>query len=100
MNHCLSFEQVSDEVVDQYEIPIGNFDTISECKYSIPSITSIGKLYSRMILDCAKPGEEVEELIRVFDSFISDSISDFKTGIYYENMSYLECCYQEGYLLD
>ncbi len=100
VNHCLSFEQVSDEVVDQYEIPIGNFDTISECKYSIPSITSIGKLYSRMILDCAKPGEEVEELIRVFDSFISDSISDFKTGIYYENMSYLECCYQEGYLLD
>lgn len=87
-------------MVDHYEIPIGNFDTISECKYSISSITSIGKLYSRMILDCAKPGEEVEELIRVFDSFISDSISDFKTGIYYENMSYLECCYQERHLLD
>lgn len=81
VNHCLFFEQVSDGVVDHYEIPTGSFDTISECKYSVPSITSIGKLYSRIILDCAEPGEEVAELIHVFDSFISDSISDFKTGI-------------------
>jgi len=71
-----------------------------ECEYSIPSVTSIGKLYSRLILDCAKPGEEVTELINVFDSFISDKISDFRTGVYYQNMSYLECSYQEGHLLD
>ncbi|MDE7422163.1 MAG: hypothetical protein K2N51_00440 [Lachnospiraceae bacterium] len=100
VNHCLTFEQVADEVVDYYKIPSGSFDTIIECEYAIPSVTSIGKLYSRIILDCAKPGEEITELINVFDSFISDGISDFKTGIYYENMSYLECCYQEGHLLD
>lgn len=48
VNHCLSFEQVSDEVIEQYKIPCGNFDTISECKYTIPSYMDIGKLYSIM----------------------------------------------------
>lgn len=100
VNHCLTFEQVADEMVDYYKIPSGSFDPILECEYSIPSVTSIGKLYSRMILDCAKQGEEVTELINIFNSSISDRISDFKTGIYYENMSYLECTYHEGHLLD
>ena len=34
VDHCLSFEQVSDEVVDYYKIKQGDFDTISACKYS------------------------------------------------------------------
>ncbi len=37
VNHCLSFEQVSDELIEQYQIPTGDFDTITGCKYSIPS---------------------------------------------------------------
>mgnify|MGYP001860529069 FL=1 len=100
VNHCLSFEQVSDELIAQYNIPNGNFDTITGCKYSIPSFLDIGKLYSIMIEDCARPGEEAAELIRIFSSFISDEISNFKTGLYYETPSYLECSYREGRLLD
>lgn len=100
VNHCLSFEQVSDEVIEHFKIPEGNFDTIAECKYTIPNFMDIGKLYSILIEDCAEEGKEVEELINIFSSFISDEISDFKTGVYYQNPSYLECSYQEGYLLD
>jgi len=100
VNHCLSFEQVSDEVIDRYKIPNGNFDTISECKYSIPSFMDIGKLYSIMIEDCAEPGREVDELLNIFSSFISDEISNFNTDVYYQNLSYLECSYREGHLLD
>lgn len=100
VNHCLSFEQVSDEIVEQYQIPDGYFDTVSGCKYMVPSVTSIGKLYSRLILDCARPGEEIDELIRIFSSFISDKISEFRTGVYFENMSYLECSYYAGHLLE
>ena len=37
VNHCLSFEQVSDELISQYGILCGDFDTITGCKYSIPS---------------------------------------------------------------
>lgn len=99
VNHCLSFEQVSEELIEKYQIPYGNFDTISDCKYKVPSFTAIGKLYSHMILDCSKSGDEVTELLKIFNSFISDEISDFKTGIYFENLSYLEHSYQEGCLL-
>lgn len=100
VNHCLSFEQVSDEIIEKYGISTGNFDTITKCRYTIPSFMDIGKLYSIMIEDCAKQGKEVEELMNIFSSFISDQISDFQTGVYYQNPSYLECSYREGYLLD
>ena len=100
VNHCLSFEQVSDELIEQYHIPTGDFDTITGCKYSIPSYLDIGRLYAIMIEDCAEPGKEASELIQIFSSFISDEISNFKTGLYYETPSYLECSYQEGRLLD
>ena len=100
VNHCLSFEQVSDELIEQYQIPTGDFDTITGCKYSIPSYLDIGKLYAIMIEDCAEPEKEASVLIQIFSSFISDEISNFKTGLYYETPSYLECSYQEGRLLD
>lgn len=100
VNHCLSFEQVSDEIIERYRITDGDFDTITDCSYTIPSFMDIGKLYSIMIEDCALPGQETDELISVFSSFISDRISDFQTDLYYQNPSYLECSYQAGYLLD
>ena len=100
VNHCLSFEQVSDEVIEYYKIKNGDFDTISECKYSVPSYLDIGKLYSLMVEDCSDSGQELDVLIKIFDSFISDEISDFNTDLYYQNPSYLECSYQAGKLLD
>ena len=56
VNHCLSFEQVSDEVIAQYHISPGSFDTITDCKYKVPGFQDIGRLYSIMIEDCAHPG--------------------------------------------
>ena len=100
VNHCLSFEQVSDEVISYYKITNGEFDTISDCKYPVPSYLDIGKLYRIMIEDCAAPGEEVQELINIFSSFISDEISRFQTDLYYQNPDYIECSYREGKLLD
>ncbi len=100
VNHCLSFEQVSDEIIEIYGIKPGDFDTITNCKYTIPGFMDIGRLYSIMIEDCAKPGEEVSEMIKIFKSFISDEISNFKTGVYYQNPDYLEWSYREGRLLD
>lgn len=100
VNHCLSFEQVCDEVVEYYKISQGKFDTITGCKYTVPSFLDIGKLYSIMIEDCAKPGEELREMMKIFTSFISDAISDFSTDLYYQNPSYLEWSYREGKLLD
>lgn len=73
---------------------------MTDREYTIPSFQDIGKLYSIMIEDCAEPGKEVDELMKIFSSFISDKISDFKSDVYYQNPSYLECSYEAGYLLD
>ncbi|MDE6607449.1 MAG: hypothetical protein K2K54_06820 [Lachnospiraceae bacterium] len=100
VNHCLSFEQVSDEIIEQYQIGQGEFDTITDCKYTVPGFMDIGKLYSIMIEDCAEEGKEIPELMNIFRSFISDKISDFRSDVYYQNPSYLECSYRAGYLLD
>ena len=87
-------------MIEHYGITAGDFDTITDCKYAVPSFMDIGKLYSIMIEDCAEKGKEVDELMKIFSSFISDKISDFQTDVYYQNPSYLECSYREGYLLD
>lgn len=100
VNHCLSFEQVSDEVIDYYQIKEGDFDTVSNCKYTVPGYQDIGKLYSILIEDCAEKGAEVKELMQIFCSFISDAISNFNSDLYYQNPNYLECCYKEGKILD
>ena len=100
VNHCLSFEQVSDEVISYYGIEQGDFDTLSGCKYSVPSYLDIGKLYSIMVEDCAEPGKEAEELMKIFSSFISDAISNFNSDLYYQNPDFLEWSYREGKLLD
>ena len=78
VNHCLSFEQVSDEVIQYYKITQGEFDTISNCQYSVPSFLDIGKLYSIMIEDCAKPGDELEELKKFF---LPSSVMRYRTSI-------------------
>jgi hypothetical protein len=100
VNHCLSFEQVGDEIIADYNIPDGAFDTITDCKYKIPGYQEIGRLYSIMILDCAEDGAIVNETMKIFSSFISDEISRFSTDCYYQNPDYLECSYREGRLLD
>lgn len=99
VNHCLSFEQVGEEVVDQYKIPSGDFESVENCKYEVPSYTDIGSLYCMMVLDCAPKGDEVSTAIKIFSSPISDYISDFNSDCYYQNPSYLEESFKAGKLL-
>lgn len=99
VNHSLSFEQVGEEVVERYGIPAGTFETVENCKYSVPSYTDIGRLYSIMVQDCAQPGEEIRTAIQIFSSVISDYISNFNSDCYYQNPSYLEESFRAGKLL-
>lgn len=101
VNHCLSFEQVSDELIEYFNIPDGEFDSVGDCKYTVPSVQSIGKVYQRLIISVAsKESNLVDVLYEVFSSFISDEISDFNSSVYYSNPDYLKWCYLEGKLLD
>lgn len=99
VNHCLSFEQVSEELIEQFNISDGNFDTVAECRYEVPSATSIGMLYQGLVLSTMKNGDAAQAIIDVFSSFITDEISDFNSNVYYTNPDYLRCSYLEGKML-
>lgn len=100
VNHCLSFDEVADEIIDYYQIAIGDFDSISNCKYSIPSVQSIGKVYERLISNTMLESDNIiDSIVKVFKSFISDEISDFNSSVYYSNPDYLKHSYLEGKLL-
>lgn len=98
VNHCLSFEQVSDELIKEYNIIDGNYDTVSECKYSVPSYTAIGRVYQTLICSVCK-NDVVKTMIDVFSSFICDEISDFNSNVYYSNPDYIKYSYLDGKLL-
>lgn len=99
VNHCLSFEQVAEELIKEYNISNGDFDTVKECKYTVPSITAIGRVYQMLVLATYKNEDVEQAIIDVFSSFICDEISDFNTNVYYSNPDYLRCSYLDGKLL-
>ena len=99
VNHCLSFEQVSDEWIEQYGIKEGTFDTVNSCRYNVPSVLAIGRVYQQLVVATAAANEEAQAIIDVFSSFISDEISNFNSSVYYSNPDYLKCSYEEGVLL-
>lgn len=99
VNHCLSYEQVSDEWIEQYGIEKGGFNTIKDCKYSVPSVNAIGRVYQQLVMDTAEENGEAQAIIDVFSSFLSDEISDFNSNVYYSSPDYLKCSYKAGLLL-
>lgn len=99
VKHCLSFEQVSDELIEDLNIPDGDFDTAAECRYTVPSATSIGMLYQGLVLSTMKDEDAAQAILDVFSSFITDEISDFNSNVYYTNPDYLRCSYLEGKML-
>lgn len=101
VNHCLSFEQVCDEWVEEYEIKDGNFDNILNCRYTVPAVTAIGRVFQQLISDVLKNGNTIVGVVKeVYFSFISDEITNYNSGVYYSNPSYIYYSYMEGMLLD
>ena len=100
VNHCISFDEVADEIIEYFSIKDGEFDTVSLCKYKVPSYLAIGKEYQRLIIDVKKEEEDIITTIyNVFISFLSDEISDFNSSVYYSSPQYLKYSYLEGKLL-
>ncbi len=100
VNHCLSFEQVCDEWIEAFHITEGDFDNISACRYKVPSVTSIGRVYQRLILATnTDESHMIQHIRKVYDSFISDEIADYNTSMYYSNPDYIKCSYEAGELL-
>jgi len=100
VNHCLPLEQVADEWIEDFWIPDGDFDSVGTCRYTVPPVTAIRRVYEMLISSVCPDGNYVKTLREVFSSFLSDEISWFNSNIYYSSPEYLRECWKAGAVLD
>lgn len=116
VNHCLTFEEVSDELVTMYHIPTGD-RRMDAYKYELPYYLDIGYLYADLVedvcpaanSDAIKPDMDAldqtivdslaQTIYDVFTSFLSTEISNFDSSLYYSGREYLKCCYEDGEII-
>lgn len=96
--HCDNIDRVSDDFIDQAQIPEGDFDNVAACKYAVPSHWDIGKVYKRLILMLAQEQDTaiIDTLESVYGSFICDLIEDYNSSFYYDNPQTIFQTYLNG----
>jgi len=101
-SHCLTFDETSDELIEEYHIQQGDFDSVGNCTGNVPLPIHVARTYKSLVVNIAETSNlSLDQIIYdVFTSFISDEISDFNTSTFYENPSYIYHSYLEGELLD
>lgn len=97
--HCEPIKKVANEYIEKCNIVPGQYDNVSDCKYTVPSYWDIGKVYSRLISDLFEEQEYVKGLWQVYHSWISDLLSDYNTDFYYQSRGYIAECYRQNKVL-
>ena len=76
VNHCLSFEQVSDELIEEYHIRKGKYNLTENRNPMVSTATDIGRLFRKFILNKCEQNDVEQVLIDTFLSFDADENSD------------------------
>ncbi len=98
--HCEPIAKVADDFITDCKIPVGDFDNVALCRYDLPSYYDIGEVYARLIEDVHTDSESVTDtLIKVFNSFLCQAISNFNSDLFYQPRQYLRECYFEDDIL-
>ena len=96
--HCEPIEKTADDFITRCNIPMGSFDNVADCRYSVPDYWTIGEVYERLIEDVSREDMEhiMERLMDVYTSWIDDAISNYNTDFFYQSREYIHECYKEG----
>ena len=98
--HCENMEKVSEELIQKYKIQNGTYDILTECKYKIPTIWELGRIYQRLIIMVNNNEEEyIDTLLEVLSSLIIEKIDNYNSSMYYENPSYIYECYKQNKII-
>jgi hypothetical protein len=95
--HCEPIENTAAELMEKRGIATGDFDnTVGD--FNVPSVFDIAKVYKRLIVDVAEHSgaTRIDTLAGVYNSWISDKISDYKCSMFYESPEYLYLSYLDG----
>jgi hypothetical protein len=95
--HSENIDKLTDGLITKYHIRKGSYDNVTACRYHVPSHWDIGKVYKRLIANVAQDEHKsaVDALIEVYNSWITNSIDDYNSSMYYENPDYLYASYKE-----
>lgn len=94
--HSENIDKISDEFIERCDIETGDYDTVSTCKYRVPTFWEIGKVYKRLIVMVdSNKNKYVDTLITVLSSWIIEKIDNYNSDMYYENPEYIYLCYKE-----
>lgn len=96
--HCEPIEKVADDYIEMCNIPTGTYDNVKKCKYEVPDYWTIGDVYGRLIED-VEENSVIDTLIEVYQSWISDAISNYNSDFFYQSREYICKCYEENEIL-
>ena len=96
--HCEPIEKTADDFITNLNIPVGTFDNVAACRYTVPDYWTIGEVYERLIEDVSGDDTEhiIDRLMEVYTSWIDAAISNYNTDFYYQSREYIYICYLEG----
>jgi hypothetical protein len=90
--------KTANDFIERCKIPMGNFDNVAACCYTVPDYWTMGEVYERLIEDVAGNdlGSIVSYLMEVYSSWIDAALSNYNTDFYYQSRDYIYECYKEG----
>lgn len=98
--HCENPIKLEDLWIEEYSLCKGEFDILNvdrELVQNIPSVTQMGKVYKRLILDTLLKDESyVDGMIRVYNNPICNIIDNYNSSAYYEPSYVIARAYNEG----
>lgn len=92
--HCEPIEKVANDYIQMIKIKYGEFDNVGKCRYEVPDYWAIGEVYGRLIEDI-RSEDVIETLMLVYESWISEAISNYNTDFYYQSREYIAECFRE-----
>lgn len=98
--HCEPIEKAAHDFIELAQIPEGDFDNVSACRYLVPDYWAIGAVFERVIEDSFDEEQVIDSIMEVYSSWIEESISDYNTDFYYQSRGYIAACYRTGEVLD
>lgn len=89
--HCEPMEKTAEEMVRTHGIREGSCNNVADCRYAVPSVFDIGKVYKRLVVAVAKHdgASLADALMRVYTSWISPKIDNYNSSMYYSSPDYL-----------
>lgn len=98
--HCENPLKIEDEWIKDYQLEEGKFDITNinpEFADYVPTPLQMGKVYTRLILDTAQPGENyVDGLLRVYNDPICEVIDNYNSSAFYEPSYFIARAYNNG----